>query len=81
MSSLANVPLPAETVYFGEISLSGAIRPAGHTGTRLKEAQKLGFRTAVIPTAGDLDVGDLKLQVKRHAQLQNIAGAFMKSIA
>ena len=37
-------------LYFGEISLSGAVRPVGHTGLRLKEAEKLGFQTAVLPT-------------------------------
>ena len=33
----------------GEISLSGALRPVVQTENRLKEAQKLGFTTAIIP--------------------------------
>jgi DNA repair protein RadA/Sms len=51
ISSLANAPLPADAVYFGEISLSGAVRPVAQTGARLKEAQKLGFARAIIPEA------------------------------
>ncbi|MEC7396618.1 MAG: DNA repair protein RadA [Pseudomonadota bacterium] len=49
-SSLTGVPLPADMVVFGEISLSGEIRSVGQTDTRLKEATKLGFRSALVPT-------------------------------
>ena len=41
--------LPADTVYFGEMALSGSVRPVVHAGLRLKEAAKLGFRAAVAP--------------------------------
>lgn len=49
VSSIAAIALPADSVYFGEISLSGAIRPVSHAVQRLKEAEKLGFRHAVVP--------------------------------
>src|SRR5882672_1217578 len=49
VSSLANAPLPSDAVYFGEISLSGAVRPVAQAATRLKEAQKLGFGRAILP--------------------------------
>ncbi|MEM6461967.1 MAG: DNA repair protein RadA [Pseudomonadota bacterium] len=49
VSSLAGLALPADCVYFGEISLSGAVRPVAHTTQRLKEAEKLGFTRAVLP--------------------------------
>jgi DNA repair protein RadA/Sms len=49
VSSLAGLALPHDCVYFGEISLSGAVRPVSHTGLRLKEAEKLGFQSAVLP--------------------------------
>jgi DNA repair protein RadA/Sms len=49
VSSLVNAPLPTDAVYFGEISLSGAIRPVAQTPARLKEALKLGFGRAVLP--------------------------------
>ena len=52
VSSLANAPLPADAVYFGEVSLSGAVRPVAQAPARLKEAQKLGFARAVVPETG-----------------------------
>src|SRR5499425_1611851 len=52
VSSFADAPLPADAVYFGEISLSGAVRPVAQAATRLKEAQKLGFARAVVPEGG-----------------------------
>jgi len=51
ISSLSGNALPQRAVYFGEISLSGAVRPVAQTGLRLKEASKLGFTSAVMPTA------------------------------
>jgi DNA repair protein RadA/Sms len=51
VSSLANAPLPSDAVYFGEVSLSGAVRPVAQTASRLKEAAKLGFKGAVVPEA------------------------------
>src|SRR3954462_9316476 len=51
VSSLAGASLPAEAVYFGEVSLSGAIRPVAQTAARLKEAAKLGFTRAFAPDA------------------------------
>ena len=55
VSSLAGLALPADCVYFGEVSLSGAVRPVAHTAQRLKEAEKLGFAQAVMP-AGTADL-------------------------
>ena len=58
VSSLAGLALPADCVYFGEVSLSGAVRPVAHTSQRLKEAEKLGFSAAVLPAASpDLPKG------------------------
>jgi DNA repair protein RadA/Sms len=51
VSSLAGASLPAEAVYFGEVSLSGAIRPVAQSAARLKEAAKLGFTRAFAPDA------------------------------
>ncbi|BBF94307.1 DNA repair protein RadA [Blastochloris tepida] len=52
VSSLTGAALPADAVYFGEVSLSGAIRPVAHAAARLKEAMKLGFKRAVCPEGG-----------------------------
>ena len=52
LSAREDSALPADTVVFGEISLSGALRPAPQTENRLKEAQKLGFTNAIAPSGG-----------------------------
>jgi DNA repair protein RadA/Sms len=49
VSSLTGAVLPPDTVYFGEIALSGAVRPVVHSGLRMKEAAKLGFAKAIAP--------------------------------
>ena len=49
LSAREDVALPARTVVFGEISLSGSLRPVGQSETRLKEAAKLGFEAALLP--------------------------------
>jgi DNA repair protein RadA/Sms len=41
--------MPSDSVVFGEIGLSGEVRPVGQADLRLKEAQKLGFRIAFTP--------------------------------
>ncbi|MBP9173286.1 MAG: DNA repair protein RadA [Rhizobiales bacterium] len=51
LSSLTGTVIPHGTAVFGEVALSGAIRPVGQTEARLKEAQKLGLREAVIAAA------------------------------
>ena len=51
VSSITGNPLPAECVIFGEIALSGGVRPVSQMEARLKEAEKLGFSSAVVPAA------------------------------
>ncbi len=61
ISSLANDPIPQDTVIFGEISLSGAIRQVAQTSARLKEAKKLGFSGALIAATHKLEENELNL--------------------
>ncbi len=49
LSAMTGEPVPSDTVIFGEISLSGAIRPVTQPELRLKEAEKLGFSSACVP--------------------------------
>jgi DNA repair protein RadA/Sms len=49
LSALADTPAPERTVFFGEISLAGEVRPVSQSESRLKEAAKLGFEHAVMP--------------------------------
>jgi len=62
ISSFTGQPLPRETVFFGEISLSGDVRPAPQAELRLKEAAKLGFSTAVVPAGTKVDGAGLVLK-------------------
>jgi DNA repair protein RadA/Sms len=72
VSSLANAPLPADAVYFGEVSLSGAVRPVAQSAARLKEAAKLGFTRAVVPEAARADAGEPGLSVRDVASLADL---------
>ncbi len=75
ISSFNGQALPRDTVYFGEISLSGDVRPAPQAELRLKEAAKLGFSTAVVPKGMKVDNAGLKLvEVKDVAELMAFAG-------
>ncbi|HWA60502.1 MAG TPA: DNA repair protein RadA, partial [Caulobacteraceae bacterium] len=49
-SSALDEPLPQDCVVFGEVSLSGDVRPVSRMESRLKEAAKLGFGRAFGPT-------------------------------
>jgi DNA repair protein RadA/Sms len=51
VSSLRSRALPRGLAVFGEVGLAGEIRPAPRGQERLREAAKLGFTTAIIPTA------------------------------
>jgi DNA repair protein RadA/Sms len=55
VSSLTGAILPSDAVYFGELGLSGAIRPVSQNASRLKEAAKLGFSHAVCPASARTD--------------------------
>jgi DNA repair protein RadA/Sms len=58
VSSLTGSALPPDSVFFGEVGLSGAIRPVAQIPARLKEAAKLGFATPVGPAPpGDTHAG------------------------
>ena len=49
LSSLFNKIFPVDTVCFGEVGLTGEIRPVQRGEERLREAAKLGFKQALVP--------------------------------
>jgi DNA repair protein RadA/Sms len=61
VSALSERPVPAETVAFGEVALSGELRPVAHGALRLKEAAKLGFEKALVPASLAGDKGGISL--------------------
>jgi DNA repair protein RadA/Sms len=48
-SSMKDVPVKADTVLIGEVGLAGELRMPGQMPVRLREAAKLGFKTAIVP--------------------------------
>ncbi|MBN9248221.1 DNA repair protein RadA [Hyphomicrobium sp.] len=75
LSSISGVTLPRDAVYFGEVSLSGAVRAASMMTSRLKEASKLGFGRAFLPESGEVDVQGMKLSLSRLSHLKSLAEA------
>ena len=67
VSAFVQQPVAAETVVFGEIGLSGEVRPVGQSDARLKEAAKLGFTAALLPPQrGRTGVAGVTLRELRH---------------
>ena len=73
LSAREDIALPSEAVLFGEISLSGALRPVAQAENRLKEAQKLGFSQAILPDAQKVE-GAGGMQLRRIADLTGFVG-------
>ena len=57
-SSFKNVPIPKDMVIMGEVGLTGEIRRINTIEKRLKEAEKLGFKTCIIPESNKRDLKD-----------------------
>jgi len=60
VSALADRPLAIDSIWLGEIALSGEVRPVAHSALRLREAAKLGFAHAFGPTDGGQEVKKLR---------------------
>ena len=60
LSSLRDVPLAEKTIAFGEVGLSGEIRPVPNGEERLNEAATHGFRRAIVPKANAPKSGSYK---------------------
>jgi DNA repair protein RadA/Sms len=69
VSALSERPVAADAVAFGEVALSGEVRPVAHGALRCREAAKLGFGRALAPAAQVKDKGGLSL-----AGFRNLAG-------
>jgi DNA repair protein RadA/Sms len=80
ISSLLDIPVPHHTIFFGEIGLSGEIRPVSRQDIRLREAAKLGFERACCPLAkagkenkkDKNELGDLGLGISPLHHVQDV---------
>ncbi|MCF8485207.1 MAG: DNA repair protein RadA [Rhodobacteraceae bacterium] len=73
LSAREDVAIPPDMVLFGEISLSGALRPVGQTENRLKEASKLGFQQATVPSRSKTGT-DEGMRIREMADLTAFVG-------
>jgi len=73
LSAREDIAIPPDMVIFGEISLSGALRPVSQTENRLKEAAKLGFTQATVP-ARSKATSDQGMRLREVADLAAFTG-------
>jgi len=73
LSAREDVALPKDSVVFGELSLSGGLRPVSQAENRLKEAQKLGFSAAIAPASTKKDLVD-GMELRPMDDLVNFVG-------
>ena len=71
ISAMMDCPLPAGTIFCGEIALSGEIRPVSSLTQRLREAGKLGFTRAYAPKA-EVKETDLTLGITVLDHVQDV---------
>jgi DNA repair protein RadA/Sms len=77
ISSMSGNPAPDDSVYFGEVSLTGAVRAVSHMDQRLKEAAKLGFTRAVVPQAATEAAREAKeMRLLPLSQLEELVALF-----
>jgi DNA repair protein RadA/Sms len=81
LSSMNNSELPAQTVFFGEIGLTGEVRASTFAVERIREAEKLGFQAVVLPYGNKKQIekygaSNLKfLYIKDVRELQRHVGS------
>ncbi|MDO5116042.1 MAG: DNA repair protein RadA [Synergistaceae bacterium] len=76
-SALADIPLPSDTCFIGEVGLAGEIRPAGRTLMRVREAARLGFKRAVISRRTPKE--QYPIETLKISSLREIIDLFLKS--
>jgi len=72
ISSIRDIPIKNDTIIIGEVGLLGEIRYVDNVERRLKEAQKLGFKKAIIPKINDkisTKLDKLNMEIKQVSKL------------
>ncbi|BAU23582.1 DNA repair protein RadA [Caldimicrobium thiodismutans] len=72
LSSLFEKELPQKTLYIGEIGLSGELRPVRDLTLRLKEAEKKGFKKALVPDYGKIEINSKTFEIYPLKSLQEV---------
>ncbi len=58
-SRFKNIPIARDVVAIGEVGLTGEVRSVNLIEKRLKEAEKLGFKTCIIPESNKKVLKDI----------------------
>ncbi len=64
ISSLSDRPISDKTVVFGEVGLSGECRMVSYAEQRVKEAERLGFETVIIPQRNNVGLKNAGIKIK-----------------
>jgi DNA repair protein RadA/Sms len=77
VSSLRNKPLGKDLIVFGEIGLAGEVRPVQRGQERIREAAKLGFKRAVLPSANMPKKGEAGIELIPVKRLEEALDAVL----
>ena len=73
LSSNMDIALDEQTCITGEVGLAGEIRPVNRIDQRIREAEKLGFKTIVVPKGQKYNIHNLKIKV---VEISRVVDAF-----
>lgn len=73
LSSNMDIALDEQTCITGEVGLAGEIRPVNRIDQRIREAEKLGFKTIIVPKGQKYNTQDLKINV---VEISRVIDAF-----
>ena len=77
-SSLTEKVIDNQAIILGEVGLGGEIRSVGHIDKRIQEAEKLGFKTAVIPSGNEKGLNQFKnISVRAFENLNQVVQTFL----
>ncbi len=79
ISAFKNQPIEGNTVFIGEVGLSGEIRKISNLDARLKEASKLGFKRAVVP-AGMKISKQINITVEPIHHIKELESFFIRNV-
>jgi DNA repair protein RadA/Sms len=83
VSALGGRPVPADTVVFGELGLTGELRHTPRAERRLAEAHRLGFRRAIVPKGTPRGPADLEVHpvegLVEAATMVDLVGSVLES--
>jgi len=76
-SSVVNVPLDEKLMAFGEVGLGGEVRGVSHMVQRLREAQRMGFQTCIVPKQNlkEINVSDYTMNIVGASNLKQVFGS------